>query len=173
MVSSSPREEKTNSRTPIIAQAPISLDNPLPAILAQTNGHTALKDHLFEQLILAFSPDRLEKTGELQVRQELARIAHDISEHNPDLVESQDQEAVIQEIVDDVYGYGPIEVLMRDHEISEILINGPRQVFIEKRGQLQSTGITFQDDGHLGKIIRRMISRTGSRLCRQHLPSPD
>src|SRR5262249_44789493 len=75
----------------------------------------------------------------------------------------QQIETVIQQILDETHGYGPIQSLMRDHEISEILINGPRQVFIEKRGQLQTTDITFRDESNLVDFIRRLIAGTPRR----------
>jgi pilus assembly protein CpaF len=66
--------------------------------------------------------------------------------------------------LDDVRGYGPIGALLRDNEISEILINGPRQVFIERRGQLHATDVAFRDEEHLLRVIRQLIARSGRRL---------
>jgi pilus assembly protein CpaF len=132
--------------------------------MERANGSSGLKVRLQQQLFSVLSPDRLERTTEQDVRQELAHLVHDLIEHNPESLDLSEQEIVIQEIVDEVCGYGPIEKLMRDHEISEILINGPRQIFVEKRGQLQTTNITFRDDLQLAGIVRRMIARTGRRL---------
>src|SRR5581483_4784943 len=57
--------------------------------------------------------------------------------------------------------YGPLEPLIRDQEISDILINGPRQVFVERRSQLQPAEVTFRDEAHLLQIVRRMLTGAG------------
>jgi pilus assembly protein CpaF len=63
-----------------------------------------------------------------------------------------------------VFGYGPIEGLMRDQEISDILINGPRQVYFEKRGKLQTAEAAFDDEGHLLQVVQRMLAGSNRRL---------
>jgi pilus assembly protein CpaF len=163
MASPSPHNGSQGSRKGDLRQS-TPLDGALPGAIERVNGNSGLKNRLQQQLLSAFSPDRLERTSEQEVRQQLTHLVHDLSEHNLESFDFSEQEIVIQEIVDEVCGYGPIERLMRDHEISEILINGPRQIFVEKRGQLQTTNITFRDDLQLAAIVRRMIARTGRRL---------
>ena len=75
-----------------------------------------------------------------------------------------DKQRLLREVMDEVFGFGPIEVLLRDPYVSDILVNGPHQVYIEKRGQLEKTKVTFMDDKHLMRIINRIGSNVGRRI---------
>ena len=69
-----------------------------------------------------------------------------------------------KELLDEIIGYGPLQVLLEDPEINDILINGPRRVFVERRGVLEQSSIRFLDDRHVLRVIRRMISPLGRRI---------
>src|SRR4029079_8668162 len=75
-----------------------------------------------------------------------------------------DEEGLVKEIRDETFGLGPIEPLLHDPEISDILVNTYRQVFVERRGKLELTNVTFRDDQHLRVIIDRIVSRVGRRV---------
>jgi pilus assembly protein CpaF len=75
-----------------------------------------------------------------------------------------DKQRLLREVMDEVFGFGPIEVLLRDPHVSDILINGPYQVYIEKFGQLESTDVSFMDDKHLMRIINRIGTNVGRRI---------
>lgn len=75
-----------------------------------------------------------------------------------------DKQRLLREVMDEVFGFGPIEVLLRDPYVSDILINGPYQVYIEKYGQLEKTEVTFMDNKHLMRIINRIGSNVGRRI---------
>src|SRR5881397_503179 len=77
---------------------------------------------------------------------------------------ARDRERLAEEILHEVYGLGPIEPLMRDPEISDILVNTSRQVYIERLGKLEPTPVIFRDDQHLLQIIDRIVSRVGRRI---------
>jgi pilus assembly protein CpaF len=79
---------------------------------------------------------------------------------------------IIQEIIDEVLGYGPIEPLLRDPEVSEIMVNHAKQVFVEKRGKLQLTDVVFRDDAHVMRIIEKIITPLGRR-CDESTPYVD
>ncbi len=76
----------------------------------------------------------------------------------------RDRERLGEEILHEVYGLGPIEPLMRDPDISDILVNTSRQVYIERLGKLEPTPVIFRDDQHLLQIIDRIVSRVGRRI---------
>jgi|GEM_PF-835182 len=84
------------------------------------------------------------------------------------LLDDADQQTVIDMVIDEVFGFGPLGPLMRDAELSDILVNGPFQVFVEKKGQLSTTGVTFDDVPHLLRVIERMVSQTGRRIDASH-----
>jgi pilus assembly protein CpaF len=75
-----------------------------------------------------------------------------------------EREEVVEQIIYEVTGLGPIEPLFRDASISDILVNGPKDVYIERRGQLTRTNITFRDNAHLLTVIDRIVSRVGRRV---------
>ena len=75
-----------------------------------------------------------------------------------------DKQRLLREVMDEVFGFGPIEILLRDPDVSDILINGPHQVYIEKFGNLETTNVTFVDDKHLMRIINRIGANVGRRI---------
>ncbi|HWP97457.1 MAG TPA: CpaF family protein [Syntrophomonadaceae bacterium] len=75
-----------------------------------------------------------------------------------------DREEISRQVLDEVFGFGPITPLLRDNSISEVMINGPEQVYIERRGKLEKTRVAFRDDDHLHTIIERIIAPLGRRL---------
>ncbi len=75
-----------------------------------------------------------------------------------------DKQRLLREVMDEVFGFGPLEVFLRDPEISDILVNGPYKIYIEKRGQLKSTNVTFMDEKHLMRIIHRIGGNVGRRI---------
>lgn len=75
-----------------------------------------------------------------------------------------EKEHLIQEIIDETKGYGPLTPLIRDPLVSDILVNGPNQVYVEKYGKLHKTGVTFRDEAHLRNIIDRIVSNVGRRI---------
>ena len=75
-----------------------------------------------------------------------------------------EKDRLIKEIIQEAKGYGPLDPLLEDPTISDILVNGPNSVFIEKGGKLFKTGVTFKDDQHLRNIIERIVSKVGRRI---------
>jgi pilus assembly protein CpaF len=131
------------------------------AELAKDDFNATLRNQLRKHLLAAMSAGRGERLQEQDLRRDLTRIVQEQAAHRPDLLDIAEQAALVDQVLDEVIGYGPIEALMRDHQITDIIINGPRQVFIEKYGRLQPTEVTFNDVAHLLQIARRMISSTG------------
>jgi len=75
-----------------------------------------------------------------------------------------EQADLVQQIVNDMLGLGPLEPLLEDESVTDIMVNGPKQVYIEKRGKLELTSIAFEDNGHLLNICNRIVSRIGRRV---------
>ena len=75
-----------------------------------------------------------------------------------------DKQRLLREVMDEVFGFGPLEVFLRDPEISDILVNGPHKIYIEKHGRLESTNVTFMDEKHLMRIIHRIGGNVGRRI---------
>ncbi|MGB2865058.1 MAG: CpaF family protein, partial [Sedimentisphaerales bacterium] len=75
-----------------------------------------------------------------------------------------DKQRLLREVMDEVFGFGPLEVFLRDPHVSDILVNGPDQIYIEKHGQLQHTKVSFRDEKHLMRIINRIGGNVGRRI---------
>ncbi len=75
-----------------------------------------------------------------------------------------DRNRIVQEVVDEVLGHGPIEPLLRDPTVTEVMVNGPGRVFVERAGQLVASGVEFADEAHLRRVIDRIVSRVGRRV---------
>src|SRR5205807_5730098 len=75
-----------------------------------------------------------------------------------------ERERLSREILDEIFGLGPLEPLLKDHTISDILVNRFDKVYIERSGKLELTGLSFKDNGHLMQIIERIVSRVGRRV---------
>src|SRR5512136_40777 len=98
--------------------------------------------------------------GRQAVHQHLAQIYAKTGLQLADNVREQ----LFREVTDELLGYGPIQPLLDDPDISEVMVNGPRKVFIEKSGKLTKTPITFDDDNHVLRVIDRIILPLGRRV---------
>jgi len=76
----------------------------------------------------------------------------------------EDRQRLAREIADDIFGYGPLEQLLPDNSISEIMVNGPHEIWIERHGLLSQTGLRFADESHLRRIITKMVGQVGRRI---------
>jgi pilus assembly protein CpaF len=124
----------------------------------------SLAGHLHDRLLAAVGQANLEHLTESEIRLHLRQIADEWAHNDPESVDHQDLENALTTVVDELRGYGPIGGLLRENDISEILINGPRQVFVERRGQLHKSEVVFRTAEHLSNIIGRLIDGTGRRV---------
>src|SRR6187549_2925513 len=94
------------------------------------------------------------------------RVLADIRRHlaNETGIARDDRERLTSEIADDILGYGPLERLLADDSITEIMVNGPGEIWIERQGRLYETTVRFSDDSHLRRIINRMVAQVGRRI---------
>lgn len=79
-------------------------------------------------------------------------------------ISGYDLENLVEEVVDELAGYGPLESLIKDDRINDILVNGPRKIFIERDGRLEATTLRFIDDDHVLRVIRRILAHLGRRI---------
>ena len=94
------------------------------------------------------------------------RVLADIRRHlsSETGISRDDRERLTAEIADDILGYGPLERLLADDSITEIMVNGPGEIWIERQGRLYETTVRFNDDSHLRRIINRMVAQIGRRI---------
>ena len=77
---------------------------------------------------------------------------------------SVDRTQLLQDVIDDVLGYGPIDGLLNDPDITEVMVNGPERVYVERKGKIELSGATFLDEGHLKRIIEKIVAQVGRRV---------
>jgi pilus assembly protein CpaF len=122
-----------------------------------------LKFDVHRQLVEMIDLSKLEQVKPERLRHEIRTLAHELSIANSETLNEADRERLITEILDEIFGLGPLEALMKDPTVSDILVNGPHQIFIERNGRLLKTDLVFAHDQHLMQIIQRIASRVGRR----------
>src|SRR5262245_16116839 len=130
----------------------------------QGDWYVALKRQLHQQVIGAIDLASIGSLGEDQLRMEVRRKAEALCQKSANLLNLTEREKLINEVLDEAFGLGPLESLFRDATVSDILINGPKTVFIERRGRLERTNIAFHDGRHLLQIVQRIAAKVGRRV---------
>ncbi len=123
-----------------------------------------LKARIHRQMIDAIDLSKASRLPEQEFRNQLrALAAHFCDQQAPHLVPAE-RESLVREVLHEIHGYGPIEPLMSAPGVSEILINGPDRVLVERNGRLEPTHIRFADTDHLMHFIQRLVGRAGGRI---------
>ncbi len=127
-----------------------------------------IKKQVQEMLLKEIAPDLLDRSDNPEVQDELKlKIAESVGfilEHEYPAVNRNEGLKIIEEINDEVLGFGPINSLILDPSVSEIMVNGPSQVYVERRGKLEVTGVKFRDNEHVFQIIEKIVSPIGRRI---------
>ncbi len=109
----------------------------------------------------------LNKVGELQgdtLRREIRLVVEHLCDTEDTLLNRSERERLIDEVLDETFGLGPLELLLKDHKISDIMINGPKHIYVERHGKMEKTNVEFRDNAHLMQIIDRIVSKVGRRV---------
>jgi pilus assembly protein CpaF len=126
--------------------------------------HSDLKSKVHRKLLQSLNSETLRLISKERLRGEIGRAVEKLllQENIPMTLPERDR--IIEEILDEVFGLGPLETLMKDSSISDILVNNYDKVYVERRGILQRAAIQFKDDEHLLHIIERMVAAVGRRI---------
>ena len=122
------------------------------------------KAEIHRTLISKLDLEKLSRVNSSQARQAVLGIVKEIMSDQRVPLSYDEQEKIQADLLDEVFGLGPLEPLLRDPKISDILVNDKDHVFVEKNGLLQKVNTTFRDDRHLLQIIDRIVSRVGRRV---------
>jgi pilus assembly protein CpaF len=122
------------------------------------------KAEIHRTLISKLDLEKLSRVNSSQARQAVSGLVKEIMSDQRVPLNFDEQEKIHADLLDEVFGLGPLEPLLRDAKISDILVNGKDHVFIEKNGLLQRVDTSFRDDRHLMQIIDRIVSRVGRRV---------
>jgi pilus assembly protein CpaF len=140
--------------------------------MAITRSPEATKEYDYEQLkrrIHGKLVDKLDLTrvGELEgdtLRREIRLVVEHLCDTEDTLLNRAERDKLVEEVLDETFGLGPLELLLKDASISDILINGPKSIYVERKGQMEKTNVTFRDNDHLLQIIDRIVSKVGRRV---------
>ncbi|MGE3314929.1 MAG: CpaF family protein [Planctomycetaceae bacterium] len=113
--------------------------------------------------------DKLDLTrlGDLEgdtLRREIRLVVEHLCDTENPLLNRSERERLIEEVLDETFGFGPLEILLKEEGVADIMINGPKNVFIEKGGRIHRSKVVFRDNDHLMQILDRIVSKVGRRI---------
>src|SRR5450755_3957512 len=123
-----------------------------------------LKFTLHRKLVDKINLEALATIDNQRVRAEVRQAVISLIDSEPTLLSSLEKQQIAEEVLHEVFGLGPLEPLLQDPTISDILVNGYQQVYVERAGVLETTNVRFHDNGHLLRIIDRIVSQVGRRV---------
>ncbi|ODA32748.1 pilus assembly protein CpaF [Planctopirus hydrillae] len=132
--------------------------------LSSEQDFEALKRLIHGKLVEKLDLSRL---GDLEgdtLRREIRLVVEHLCDTENPLLNRSERERLIEEVLDETFGFGPLEILLKEPGVADIMINGPKNVFIEKGGRIQKSEVTFRDNDHLLQILDRIVSRVGRRV---------
>ncbi|MGB1814375.1 MAG: ATPase, T2SS/T4P/T4SS family, partial [Rubripirellula sp.] len=109
----------------------------------------------------------LTRVGELKgdtLKREIRLVVEHLCDAEDTLLNREERERIVEEVIDEVLGLGPLELILKDPTVSDILINGPKSIYIERAGQMEKSEVEFRDGKHLLQIIDRIVSKVGRRI---------
>ena len=123
-----------------------------------------LKSEIHRKLIGVLNLDKVASIPKDRLRSEIGRVVERLLEDERVPMTTAEQNRIVEEVLDEVLGLGPLETLLKEPSISDILVNRHDKVFIERNGKLSETSVRFKDDSHLLHIIEKIVSRVGRRI---------
>jgi pilus assembly protein CpaF len=138
-----------------------------PGITDGAHGVHALqhvKGRVHRKLLERLNLSNLDRLERQQVAEAVRRVVQDLITQESVPLNFEERDAVVVQVLDEIFGLGPLEPLIKDPEVSDILVNTYKQVYIERHGKLERTEVMFQDDRHLLQIIDRIVSAVGRRI---------
>ena len=126
--------------------------------------YRAVKETIHKKLREKLDVGRITKLSREAVRIEVTDIVESLATYERTPITLQERERLSKEVLDEVFGLGPLEQLLKDNSISDILVNNYNEVYVERRGRLERSDVSFRDDAHLMAIITRIVSAVGRRV---------
>jgi pilus assembly protein CpaF len=131
---------------------------------AMTAGYHELKDRLHQRVIEVLDLNALSALPQDAVQAQLTRLTEQLLQQESVPLNQRERAQLVQDILHEVLGLGPLEPLLADQTVNDILVNGAKQVYVERAGKLELTPVCFKDNAHLKKIIEKIVSRVGRRI---------
>jgi len=173
--SARPGQEPGGAGTPVPASPPGGGAAPpaggpaapaAPRLMSQAPTRESFRDVKFriQNRVIQDLDPKLDLSNQVEVRRQIEEIFGKVIDEEGLALTRAERVRMLEQITDEIIGLGPLEPLLRDESISEIMVNGPRQIYIERSGKLELTNTVFQNDDHVMRIIDRIIAPIGRRV---------
>jgi pilus assembly protein CpaF len=124
----------------------------------------ALKRTIHGKLVDRLDLNKVGDLDQARLRSEIRSVVEGLLDAENPMLNRAERQRLVEEILDETFGFGPLELLLKDDKIGDIMINGPKHIYIEKAGRIQRSEVTFRDNEHLLQVIDRIVSRVGRRV---------
>ncbi|HHY46598.1 MAG TPA: CpaF family protein [Firmicutes bacterium] len=152
----------------LIRRLNISTTGRLPISPGQDDPYRSLKQKIHNRLVKEVDRELIEKSNQpderVKLQEKVESIVTAVLNEEEKTLPNSSRQQIISEILDDVTGYGPITGLLHDPTVTEIMVNGPHQVYVERDGRLELADVTFRDVDHVMHVIERIVSPLGRRI---------
>jgi pilus assembly protein CpaF len=126
--------------------------------------YEVLKRQIHMRLVDRLDVQRIGEMDPKTLRNEIRGLVEQLCDTENPLLNRNERQRLVNEILDETFGFGPLELLLKDDKIADIMINGPKNIYVEKEGRIQKSDVVFRDNDHLLQIIDRIVSRVGRRV---------
>ncbi len=137
---------------------------PLKPSRQSSSDFETLKSHIHNKLVEKLDLTRLSELEGDSLRREIRVVVEHLCDTENPLLNRSERERLVEEVLDEAFGFGPLELLLKEEGVADIMINGPKNVFLEKNGRIIKSDVTFRDNDHLLQILDRIVSRVGRRI---------
>ncbi|TVP70965.1 MAG: CpaF family protein [Rhodobacteraceae bacterium] len=159
-----PEPERSTSARPKPNVALPAKAEPTDRVQQRKQRLNSIKAELHKRLLENLNLSALERASEAELRAEITTIAAEALTEMDVVLNSEERAVLNTELYFEVMGLGPLEPLLQDDTVNDILVNGPKQIFVERAGKLELTDVTFRDERHLLRIIDKIVSAVGRRV---------
>ncbi len=135
--------------------------------IAKEEGHSdyeVLKQRIHQKLIGKLDLSRVTDLENENMKREVRTVVERLCDGENNFLNRSERDRLVEEVMDEVFGLGPLEMLLKDPKISDILINGPKNIYCERGGKMEKSNVEFRDNAHLLQIIDRIVSKVGRRV---------
>ncbi len=123
-----------------------------------------VRTRVHQEVLDTLGPRLYEETGDEAIEERVHTAIGDIMAAQQTPLTAADRTQVAREVADEILGHGPIEPLLRDPDVTEIMVNGPAQIYVERSGRLSTVNARFRDETHLRRVIEKIVTRVGRRI---------
>ena len=147
-----------------LGSAKIAALAPQRTAAIDNHGYRDLKRRIHGLLLERVDLESMQRLSQERIREELRGLVEHLLDEEAVVINDAERKSLTRDIQHEMLGFGPLETLLSDATVSDILVNGHKQVYVERAGRLELTDVSFDDDAHLMKIIDKIVSRVGRRI---------